>query len=317
MAQDPYQELGVSKTASAEDIQKAFRKLAKTLHPDQNPGNKAAEERFKRVVSAFDILRDPEKRRKFDRGQIDADGHERFQQAGRTARPQGSPFGAGQFEGADLNDIFEMFGAGSRGGPRGGAQGPMGGFAGGFGQKPQKGSDIKLSLEVDLLDTIVGNTRRIVLKDGRTIDVNIPKACQDGQTLRLKGQGAASVNGGSHGDALIEIKIKPHPIFKRDGHDLHMDLFISLPDCVLGGKVEAPTPDGPVTITIPKKSNSGAMLRLKSRGGFDPKASIRGDLYVRLILSLPESYDDSLIELAQDWRDNGPNAAQSNGFAKK
>lgn len=320
MAGDPYQELGVKRGASDAEIQKAFRKLAKELHPDQNQGNAAAEERFKRVTAAYDFLKDADKRKRFDRGEIDADGRETFRGFGGGAggRPGGgNPFGAGgsggfgggQFDGIDLDDIMDMFGGG----------GARRGAGGGFNSPPQKGSDLRIKLDIDLLDAIIGNTRRVLLSDGRTVDVAIPKGAYDGQSLRLKGQGAPSPNGrGPHGDALVELHLKPHPIFRMEGHDLHMDLFVSLPDALLGGKVQAPTPDGPVAMTIAKGTNSGAVLRLKGRGAFDTKGVTRGDLFAHVVIALPDKADAipadlsaELTALAEKWRAKGgytPNA---------
>ncbi|MDC7677257.1 DnaJ C-terminal domain-containing protein [Asticcacaulis machinosus] len=321
MATDPYSELGVKRDASADDIQKAFRKLAKELHPDRNPGNKVAEERFKRVSGAFDFLKDPEKRKKFDRGEIDADGRETFRRAGGgfgggTGGASGAygPGGArGSFDGVDLNDIFDMFGGGSRGSAGAG----FGGFGGGQTQ-PTKGADLKVRLDVDLMDTIVGNTRRVLFSDGRTVDVNIPKGTKDGATLRLKGQGAPSPTGrGPSGDALVEIRVNAHPIFRPDGSDLHMDLFVSIPDAVLGGKVQANTPDGPVNVSLAKGSNSGGVLRLKGRGGLDAKTGQRGDLFAHIVVALPDAIDDDLVKFCEDWRKDGGYVPSVTAFKRK
>ncbi|MFT4089284.1 MAG: DnaJ C-terminal domain-containing protein [Asticcacaulis sp.] len=311
MAGDPYSELGVKRDASAEDIQKAFRKLAKELHPDRNPGNAAAEDRFKRVSGAFDLLKDPEKRKKFDRGEIDADGRETFRGFGGGGAGGGSSQGygaygggsGGRFDGVDLDDIFDIFGGGQKRGQGGGGFG--GGF-GGFGG-PSKGADLKVKLDVDLLDAIIGNTRRVQFTDGRTVDVTIPKGAKDGQTLRLKGQGGAPANGrGPYGDALVEIKIKPHPIFREEGHDLHMDLYVSLPDAVLGGKVQAPTPDGPVNVTISKGSNAGTVLRLKGKGGAVGKGGARGDLFAHIVIALPDMPNAEVTAFAESLRKSAP-----------
>ncbi len=213
MANDPYVELGVTRGASDAEIQKAFRKLAKELHPDQNKGNKATEERFKRITAAYDFLKDADKRKRFDRGEIDADGREIYRGFGGGAGPGGGFGGGGggfggaggRFEGMDFEDIFDMFGAGGR---RGGGGAGAGGFGGSpFGSAPPaKGNDVKIKLDIDLLDTIVGNTRRVLFSDGRTVDVNIPKGARDGQMLRLKGQGSPAPGGrGSPGDAMIEL----------------------------------------------------------------------------------------------------------------
>jgi DnaJ-class molecular chaperone len=315
LASDPYQELGVARGASADDIRKAFRKLAKQLHPDQNPGDKAAEERFKRVSAAFDILGDVDKRKKFDAGQIDADGRETM----RGFRPGGGggadPFGPGgpfagggfhrqggpgagggfegHFEGGDFSDILSEIMGGGRG--RGG---------GGFGGQPQKGADVRAEIQVTVEEAVQGGKRRIAFSDGRTLEVTIPKGAAEGQVLRLKGQGAGGRAG--PGDALIELHISSHPVFRREGSNLTMDVPISVPDAVLGGRVEAPTPDGPVTLTVPKGANSGQILRLKGRGLGDPGTGKRGDLLARLMVMLPDMVDPELERIAEDWRANRP-----------
>lgn len=302
MAGDPYKELGVARGASQDEIKKAFRKLAKELHPDKNPGNKEADERFKRVTAAFDIVGDKDKRAKFDRGEIDADGREQFRGFGGGAAGGRGPGGFGQnpfgqgggarggFENIDLDDIFGgMFGGGAR---QGGARG--GGFA--------KGQDVRATLEISLEDSISGATRRIQFSDGRTLDVAIPKGAGDGQTIRLKGQGMPG-RGSESGDALIELKLAPHPVFTRDGADLTMDQPVPLYDAVLGGKVPLRTPEGTVSMTIPAGSSSGKVLRLKGRGAF--ANGKRGDLLAKLMIVLPEG-DEALTKLAQKARDAGP-----------
>jgi DnaJ-class molecular chaperone len=299
VAGDPYKELGVSRGASADEIKKAFRKLAKELHPDKNPGNREADERFKRVTAAFDLLGDVEKRTKFDRGEIDADGREQFRGFGGGSRggPAGNPFGQagaqrGGFENIDLDELFGgMFGGGARAG------GPRGGFS-------ARGSDVKATLEISLEDSISGATRRIQFSDGRTLDVTIPKGATDGQVIRLRGQGAPGASGRSEaGDALITLTIAPHPAFHRDGADLTMDLPVSLPDAVLGGKVPVRTPEGTVSMTIPPGSSSGKVLRLKGRGAF--AGGKRGDLLAKLMILLPEGADEALNKVAQEMRDKG------------
>jgi DnaJ-class molecular chaperone len=298
LAQDPYRELGVARGATADEIRKAFRKLAKQHHPDANPGNAASEERFKRVSAAFDLLGDPDKRRRFDAGEIDADGREIMRgYAGNPFGQGGNPFGQGggarsaEFENIDLGDILgEMFG-GRRGG--------------GFGAR---GADVRATLEIDLEDTILGDKKRIGFSDGRTLDVTIPVGATEGQVLRLKGQGAPGRS--AAGDALIELKIKPHPRFRREGDSLVMDVPVSLPDAVLGGKVQAPTPDGPVTLNVPKGSNSGSTLRLRRRGLADAQGR-RGDLLARLVVTLPETVDDHLAEFAEEWRRERPYTPRS------
>ena len=312
MARDPYQELGVSRTAGADEIRKAFRKLAKQHHPDTNPNNKQAEERFKRVSAAFDILGDPDKRKKFDAGEIDADGRETARgfagggpwgggpPPGGFSRRSSGPFNTESFEGVDLGDILgEMFGGGRGGRTGGGGSGGSGGF-GGF---TQRGSDVRARLEIDLEDAIRGGKKRIAFSDGRTIDVTIPKGAQEGQTLRLKGQGHPGRGG--PGDAFIELSIAAHPIFRQEGEVLVMDVPVTVYDAVLGGKVEAPTPDGPVTLTVPKGANTGTRLRLKGRGLSDSKGH-RGDLFARLTVVLPDTVDPELEAVAETWRQKRP-----------
>jgi DnaJ-class molecular chaperone len=295
LAGDPYQELGVARGATADEVRKAFRKLAKKHHPDANPGDKTSEEKFKRLSAAFDILGDVDKRRKFDAGEIDADGRE-------TARAYGpNPFAEGQgaaggfrsanFEGVDLNDILgEMFAE------RGGRGFPGAGFA-------SRGSDVRASLEIDLEDAIAGGKRRIAFSDGRTIDVTIPKGAYDGQVLRLRGQGAPGRAGS--GDALIELTLRPHPVYRREGENLVMEVPVSVPDAVLGGKVEVDTPDGPVTLTVPKGANTGSTLRLRGRGVADASGR-RGDLLARLAVTLPDAVDPELASFAEAWRRERP-----------
>ena len=299
MARDPYQELGVSRSASADEIRKAFRKLAKQHHPDTNPGDKAAEERFKQVSAAFDILGDAEKRKKFDAGEIDADGRETMRGFGGGGGPfgqQSGPWGGqGRYsetmEGGDLGDLFSEI------------LGRRGGGGGGFGGFSQRGSDVRAKLEIDLEEAIHGAKKRIAFSDGRTIDVTIPKGAEEGQTMRLKGQG--SPGRGGPGDAFIELVMRPHPIFRREGEALVMDLPVSIPDAVLGGKVEARTPDGAVTLTVPKGANSGQSLRLKGKGLSDSRGK-RGDLLARIVLMLPDKPDQELEGFAERWRKERP-----------
>ena len=306
MANDPYKELGVSRSASADDIRKAFRKLAKELHPDRNPGDKKAEERFKRISAAFDLLGDEQKRKRFDAGEIDADGHEIFRGfsgarpgAGAGGFQQGFGGGGhgfgGRFEGLDLDEIFEMFGQ------RGAGAGGAGAGAAG------RGADVRSRMEIDLEDAVRGVVKRVSFPDGRTLDVTIPRGATDGQVLRLKGQGAQG-RGGVAGDALVELVVRPHPVFRREGADLHMEVPVSVPDAVLGGKIEAPTPEGPVVLNVPKGSNSGTVLRLKGRGATDLRTGRRGDLFAKLVVTLPDRSDPRLESFAEEWRRERPYA---------
>lgn len=299
MAGDPYKELGVARSASADEIKKAFRKLAKDLHPDKNPGDKAAEDRFKRVTAAFDVLGDKDKRAKYDRGEIDADGREQNRGFGGGAGGPGAGFGGfggaggpggrASFDNIDLDELFGMFGGQGR---QRGAR-----------DFTPKGQDVRATLEISLEDSIAGATRRIQFSDGRTLDVTIPKGAGDGQVIRLRGQGAPG-RLGQAGDALIELKIAVHPLYRREGADLIMDLPISAPDAILGGKVTVPTPEGRVAMTVPPRSNSGKILRLKGRGGFE--GGRRGDLLAKLVVTLPEPPDDALVKFAEEWRAKRP-----------
>lgn len=288
MSWDPYAALGIPKSSSAEDIRKAYRKLAKELHPDVRPNDKASAERFKRLTAAFNLLTDPELRARFDRGEIDAEGNERpqFQPgagfggfAGARAQARGA-----QPRGDVFEDLFD--GLFSRGG---GARG--------FGQ--QRGEDVRYRMEVDFLDAVNGGRRRVTMSDGRSLDLAIPAGLNSGQTLRLKGQGLPGAGGGPAGDALVEITVGSHPAYKREGDDIRMDLRISLAEAVEGGKVPVQTPSGAVTLSIPAGSNSGDLLKLRSKGV--QTRPTPGDLLVRLQIVLPRKDDPELREFVKTW----------------
>jgi DnaJ-class molecular chaperone len=298
MADDPYSVLGVAKTASGADITKAYRKLAKKLHPDLNPGDKAAEEKFKQITAAYDIVGDEEKRGRYDRGEIDAGGQERPQQ--RYYREY-----AGGDEGAryrstagyeDIGAFSDLFGDlfGERGGARGGGAGGR--------RFSMRGQDAQYRLDVDFLDAVNGTKTRITLPDGGTLDVTIPPGVTDGQVLRLKGKGNPGMGEGGAGDALIEITVRPHAVFKREGDDILVEVPITLDEAVLGGKVEVATVTGRVFATVPPGSNTGQTLRLKGRGVKRGAAS--GDQLVRLSVVMPERLDDDLKAFAEKWRES-------------
>lgn len=290
MSWDPYAALGVPKSSSAEEIRKAYRKLAKELHPDVRPNDKASTERFKRVTAAFNLLTDEALRARFDRGEIDADGNERPQ-----FQP-GAGFGGGfagaraRTAGGQRGDVFEdLFdGLFSRGGTAGGRS---------FGM--QRGEDVRYRMEVDFLDAVNGGRRRVTMSDGRSLDLAIPAGLNSGQTLRLKGQGLPGVGGGPSGDALVEITVGQHPVFKRDGDDVRMDLRISLVEAVEGGRVAVTTPQGPVTLSVPPNSNSGDLLKLRGKGV--QTRPNPGDLLVRLMIVLPRKEDPELKAFVKDW----------------
>jgi len=286
----------VARTAKAEDITKAYRKLAKKLHPDLNPGDKAAEEKFKKVTAAYDILGDAEKRGRYDRGEIDASGQETPQQ--RYYREYaGGEDGARYRSTAGFEDIgafSDLFGDlfGERGGMRGGPGGAR--FS-------MRGSDAQYRLDVDFLDAVNGTKTRITLPDGGTLDVTIPPGVNDGQVLRLRGKGNPGIGQGEPGDALIEIHVRPHPVFKREGNDIVVEVPITFDEAVLGGKIEVPTIGGRVFATVPAGSNTGQTLRLKGRG-IKTKGSA-GDQLVKLTIILPDRIDDDIKRFAETWRE--------------
>jgi DnaJ-class molecular chaperone len=297
MADDLYSVLGVAKTASAGDITKAYRKLAKKLHPDLNPGDKAAEEKFKQISHAYSILNDEEKRGRYDRGEIDASGQERPQQH-YYREYAGGEDGARYRSSAGFEDIgafSDLFGDlfGQRGGMggRGGARFAM------------RGQDAQYRLDIDFLDAVKGTKTRITLPDGETLDVTIPPGVTDGQVLRLKGKGGPGIGGAEAGDALVEIGVRPHPIFTREGNDIVVGVPIALDEAVLGGKIEVPTIGGRVSVTVPAGANTGQTLRLKGRG-IKPKSGAAGDQLVKLSVVMPERIDEDLKDFAEKWRES-------------
>lgn len=297
---DPYAILGVSKTASADELRRAYRKLAKELHPDARPDDKASEDRFKQVGQAFKLLSDPEKRARFDRGEIDAGGNERapFHFRSRPGGPAGERGPSGRFE--DISDIFsDLFSdqAAARGrGRRGAGPGP--------GTAAMKGADLRAGVTISLEESILGAKRRVGLNDGRTVEVSIAAGVEPGQVLRLRGQGGPGRSGGPAGDALIEVAIRPHPHFRRDGADIRLDLPISLKEALFGGKVRAPTVEGAVEVRVPAGANSGALLRLRGKGAHRPSGGGRGDQIIKLVIDVPLN-DPELERFIEDWTPPG------------
>lgn len=306
---DPYQTLGVARTATEAEIKKAYRKLAKELHPDRNKDNPAKAERFGKVTQAYDLLSDKDKRARFDRGEIDGDGNPAapfgFGRGGASSGGGGNPFGQGRpgggaqfdFSGGDpgdLNDIFEgLFGGARRGGA--GASG----FPGGFGRQsaPAKGANIAYKLQVSFTDAATLAPQRITLGDGKTIDLKLPAGVETGTQMRLAGKGAPGSGGA--GDAIVTIEVGKHPHFVREGDNIRLDLPISLKEAVTGASIRVPTVDKPVMLTIPPGTSSGKTLRLKDKG-FAKKAGGRGDQLVTLMIELPR-HDAAFEQFIAAW----------------
>jgi DnaJ-class molecular chaperone len=299
--QTPYEVLGVKRDASADDIRKAYRKLAKELHPDLNPGKPEAEARFKTVTAANDILSDPEKRGRYDRGEIDESGAERPRYSYRphAEGAQGWKYRPeGEMDAADLDDLFAMFGRGNGGARRAGRGSGDSNF-----QMP--GPDRHFTLTIGFAEAATGGKERVALAPEEWLDVTIPPGIEQGQILRLKGKGGPGFGGGPPGDALIEVLVAPHPFFRRDGDDIHVELPVSLPEAVLGGRVSVPTVTGPVAMTIPKGSDTGTRLRLRGKGIHHQRhgAEAAGDQYVTLKVMIGASGDPELAEFLKTWSD--------------
>jgi len=291
--------LGVSKRASEGEIKSAYRKLAKKMHPDVNPGDKDVDEKFKEISAAYNLLSDKEKKAKYDRGEINADGsprydsafHRAYSQSGAGGRAGG---GAGGFDfggGGDFEDIFsDLFGRTRRSG---------GGGRTYRAQQP-KGNNVQYTVQVSFAEAAKGIRRRITLYDGKSLDVTIPPGTEDGQTLRLRGQGMPGLGGGA-GDAYVTVQVQEDPIFDRDGNDIHVTLPVTIDEAVLGGKIRVPTIDGAVAVSVPPGSNTGSRLRLKGKGVAAGKGGTRGDQIVHLQVVLPDKPDDELRAFLQGW----------------
>jgi DnaJ-class molecular chaperone len=324
---DPYEVLGVSKGASQEDIKKAYRRLAKKLHPDSNKKDPKAANKFAELNGAYEIVGDDDKRNKFDRGEIDAEGKPRFQGfEGFAGRPGAGPFGGreGNFEsftwgpdgirrsgrrggepgGQGFEDILsQMFGM------RGGRGGPGATFEAEDIGSALRGQDVTATATITLNEAAQGGTRRIDLPNGKEIEFKIPPGIQDGKQIRLRGQGMPSLGGGPPGDVLITVSIAPHALFKVEGQDLRLDLPITLYEAVLGAKVRVPTLDGAVELSIPPNTSSGRVFRLKGKGL--PGKPAAGDLYITIRIVLPDGKDSELEELMTKWRDQKPHDPRS------
>jgi len=327
---DPYEVLGMSKGASPEDIKKAYRKLAKKLHPDSNKKDPKAATKFAELNGAYEIVGDEDKRKAFDRGEIDAEGKPRFHGfEGFGGRPGTGPFG-----GREGN--FESFTWGPDGFRRGTSRGGSGGGGGGgggdgghgfedilsqmFGGRARggpgatfeaedigsaiRGQDVTANAVITLNEAAHGGTRRLELPIGKEVEFKIPPGIADGQQIRLRGQGMPAPHGGPPGDVLITVSIAPHPLFKVDGQNLRLELPVTLYEAVLGAKVRVPTLDGAVQLSIPPNTSSGRAFRLKGKGL--PGKSGAGDLYATVKIILPDGKDAELEELMKKWRDEKP-----------
>ncbi len=290
---DPYAVLGVSRDAGKDDIKKAYRNLAKEFHPDLNPDDSIVEQRFKEVTAAYDLLSDAEKRAQYDRGQINADGSQRHDFAYRRAQAGaggGTGFGGFGFGEADAEDIFsELFGR------KGRRRGPQ----------KMKGKDVTYSVQVPFAEAASGTKLRVSLYDGKSLEVKIPAGCEDGQTLRLKGQGMPGIGGGAAGDAYVTVNVEPDPAFERKGADVYLDVPITLNEAVLGGTITIPSiTGGSLALKVPAGSNTGTVLRLKGKGMAVKGGRRHGDQYARLRVVLPKKPDKELREFVEEWAKN-------------
>jgi len=273
---DPYDVLGLPRNASNDDIKKAYRRLAREQHPDQNPDNPRAEERFKDLSSAYDLLSDPKKKADYDRGDIDADGN-----------PVRRGFNYGGGNAGRHRNPFDEFLKRQRSRNRANIK--------------VDGNDVSYSLKVDFSEAALGANKHVSMTNGKRLAVSIPPGTRDGQTLRLKGQGMGGIGGGENGDALVEITVNADPLYERKGDDIHLELPISLPEAILGTQLEVPTIHGNVKLNIPKGSNTGAVLRLKGKGIDNPKATTPGNQFVTLKVVLPASPDKELSDFIEKW----------------
>ncbi|HXY99914.1 MAG TPA: J domain-containing protein [Stellaceae bacterium] len=277
---DPYVVLGVARNASDDAIKKAYHRLAKKLHPDMNPGNRAKEQQFKEISAAYDLLSDPAKRARFDRGEIDAGGVERgFHARGARAYQRAE-------SGFSFDEIIaEILGRSRR-------------------ESEERLGDTSHALRLSFIEAALGGKRRIVAADGRNVDIVVPAGIDSGQSLRLKGQGPRGPRGLAPGDLYLDVEVEPHPFFQRKEHDIHVELPVTLTEAVLGARITVPTIHGPVAVKVPRGSNSGATLRLKGKG--IAAAGKAGDQYVKLRVMLPDPPDAELTAFLERWGTKHP-----------
>lgn len=290
---DPYETLGVSRSATDKEIKEAFKKLARKFHPDLHPGDKSAEEKFKDISAANDLLKDKEKRRRFDAGEIDASGAERPRQQYYRDFAEGPAYTShaaqdGFASNEDLEEFLaQVFAAGGRRS---------------HGTFRTRGQDVSYVLPVEFLEAANGAVRTITLPDGKTLQVTIPKGAEDRQMLRLKGQGMPGFGGGPTGDAYVELHVQPHSFFRRKDNNIHIEIPITLKEAVLGAQIKFPTISGPVTVTVPKGSNSGTTLRLREKGIRSRKTKQRGHQFVTLKVVLPSGEEPDLVAFLKAWQ---------------
>jgi len=289
VADELYEVLGVSRDATGDEIKKAYRKLAKKYHPDLNPGDRAAEETFKKIQAANNLLSDPEKRKLYDAGEIDAEGNETprhyYREYAETGGDHPYRSSAG-FE--DISDVFsDLFRARARGGQ--GAEFRM------------RGGDVRYSIDIPFLEAVNGAKKRVTMPNGKALDITIPPGLHDGQILRLRGQGMPGHGGAPAGDAYVEVHVSPHPRFRRKGNNIHIELPVALHEAVLGAKVRVPTVTGAVTMTVPPGSNSGDTLRLRGKGVPAAAGRVAGDQVVTLRVELPKKPDEELKTFLAEW----------------
>jgi DnaJ-class molecular chaperone len=307
---NPYETLGVAPDASQDDIRKAYRKAAKETHPDLNPGKREAESRFKEINAAYDIIGDADKRKRYDAGEIDETGAERhaerhyyreyaeadpgmrYRRRGEAAGDQGKR--GGEFDYDIFSDLFRRRGEG-----------------GAFRMPPQ---DVRYTLEIDFLDAVNGTHKVVAMPDGKTLDITIPEGIREGQVLRLKGQGLPGSDG-KPGDAYVELSVRPHPDFKREGHDILSTLPVSLGEALNGASVRIDTVDGPVDVRVPKGAREGTRLRLRGKGVPRGKAGGRGDQLVDIHIVPPEGADDALAQFMAEWEKTHPQNPRRKGAA--
>lgn len=298
MSDDPYEALGVARTASQDEIRRAYKKIAKTSHPDLNPGDPDAAARFKAAAAAHDLLKDAEKRRRFDAGEIDASGQERPERRFYREYAEGPEAtyhtNRGYQDFGEFSDVFaDLFGRRAQAGGAGFGRGGEG--------MQMRGQDAHYTLDVGFLEAALGTTKRLTLPTGDMLDVKIPEGLADGQTIRLRGKGAPGFNGGPAGDALVTVTVGEHPFFRREGNDILVELPIGIDEAALGARVEVPTIGGRVALTIPKGASTGRVLRVRGKGV--KRGKDQGDQLVTLKLVMPPTVDDELEDFFRRWRE--------------